>query len=279
MVLKSTKPITPATRHKIVNKPEITTGKPTQKSLLAILPKSSGRNSAGRITVRHQGGRQKRFLRKIDFKREKRQIPGTVLSIEYDPNRGANIALITYKDGEKRYIIAPEGLKIGATVVAGEKVALKIGNALPLRKIPIGMFIHNLELKPGKGGQIIRGAGTAAVIRAKEDKFALVELSSKELRKISLDCFATLGRVSNVQLKNVSLGKAGRKRLKGFRPAVRGVAMHPGAHPHGGGEGRSGIGMPSPKSPWGKKTLGKKTRKKRKYSDKYIVRDRRRDRS
>lgn len=274
MVLKFTKPITPSIRHRIVNKPEITSAKPKEKSLLIILPKSSGRNSAGKITVRHRGGRQKRFLRKIDFKREKRGIPATVVSLEYDPNRGASIALVIYEDGKKHYIIAPEGLKVGSKIIAGEKVSLKVGNALPLRVIPIGMFIHNLELKPGRGGQIVRGAGAAAVIRAKEDKYAIVELPSKELRKILLDCFATIGKVSNVQLKNISLGKAGRKRLKGIRPAVRGVAMHPGAHPHGGGEGRSGIGMPSPKSPWGKKTLGKKTRKKGKYSDKYIVKRR-----
>lgn len=275
MALKFTKPTTPGTRHRTVNKPEITSTKPTEKSLLTILPKSSGRNSSGRITVRHRGSRQKRFLRKIDFKRDKRGIKAKVVSTEYDPNRGANIALVVYEDGEKRYIITPEGLKVGASIIAGKKASLSVGNALPLSIIPVGMFIHNLELKPGKGGQIIRGAGTAAVIRSKEKKFAIVELPSKELRKISLDCFATIGRVSNVQLKNVSLGKAGRKRLKGFRPAVRGVAQHPGAHPHGGGEGRSGIGMPSPKSPWGKKTLGKKTRKKKKYSDKYIVKDRR----
>ena len=276
MVLKSSKPKTPGTRHKSVIRPKTGLTKAVEKKLLTILPKSSGRSSTGKITVRHRGGRQKRFSRKIDFKRDKRKIPAKVISLEYDPNRGASIALLSYEDGEKRYIIAPEKLKIGATVVAGEKVSLKVGNALPLRKIPIGMFIHNLELRPGKGGQIIRGAGTAAIIRAKEGKFAIVELPSRELRKIPLDCFATLGKVSNVQLKNISLGKAGRKRLKGFRPSVRGVAMHPGAHPHGGGEGRSGIGMPSPKSPWGKRTLGKKTRKKGKYSDKYIVRGRRR---
>ncbi len=268
------KPVTAGRRNRLDLVSRALKVKP-EKKLLEILPKRSGRNNAGKITVRHQGGRQKRFLRKIDFKREKRGISAKVFSIEYDPNRSANIALIVYEDGEKSYILAPKGLKIGAKIETGKNADLKIGNALPLRKIPLGMPIHNLELSPGKGAQIVRGAGTAALIQSKEKNYASVKLPSGELRKISLDCMATLGQIGNIHVKDVSLGKAGRKRHRGIRPSVRGVAMHPGAHPHGGGEGRSGIGMPSPKSPWGKRTLGKKTRKKKKYSDKYILRDRR----
>lgn len=275
MVLKSYKSITPSIRHRIDVVSDLTKKEP-EKKLIKILPKHSGRNANGKVTVRHRGGRQKRFWREIDFKREKKDMEAKVVSIEYDPNRSANIALLHYKDGEKRYILAPEGLKIGSTVVSSKKAKVEVGNSLPLRKIPIGVPIHNLELTPGKGGQLVRGAGTAAVIQSKEGDMAIVKLPSKEVRKIALDCFATVGQVGNIHKKNIKLGKAGRKRLLGFRPAVRGVAMHPGAHPHGGGEGRSGIGMPSPKSPWGKKTLGKKTRKKKKYSDKYIVKDRRR---
>lgn len=275
MVLKSYKPTTPSIRHRIDVVSDLTKKEP-EKKLIKILPKHSGRNANGKVTVRHRGGRQKRFWREIDFKREKKDMEAKVVSIEYDPNRSANIALLHYKDGEKRYILAPEGLKIGSIVVSGKKAKVEIGNSLPLRRIPVGVPIHNLELTPGKGGQLVRGAGTAAVIQSKEGDMAIVKLPSKEVRKIALDCFATIGQVGNIHKKNIKLGKAGRKRLLGFRPAVRGVAMHPGAHPHGGGEGRSGIGMPSPKSPWGKKTLGKKTRKKKKYSDKYIVKDRRR---
>jgi len=274
MGFKKYKPVTPGRRNRLDVSAEFLAVKP-EKKLLTILPKHSGRNVTGKITVRHQGGRQKRFLRKIDFKRDKRGIKARVVSIEYDPNRSANIALLYYQDGEKRYILAPKDLKIGGWVEAGEKADLKSGNALPLKKIPLGMPIHNLELIPGKGSQLVRGAGTAALIQSKEKGMATIKLPSGELRRINLDCYATLGQVGNIHVKDVKLGKAGRKRLLGFRPSVRGVAMHPGAHPHGGGEGRSGIGMPSPKSPWGKKTLGKKTRKKKKYSDKYIVRDRR----
>lgn len=241
------------------------------KKLRKILPKHAGRDASGKISVRHRGGRQKRFQRLIDFKRDKGDIPAKVVSLEYDPNRGADIALVVYADGEKRYILAPKGLKIGDQLSSGEKAELKIGNALALEKIPVGTVIHNVELTPGKGGQIVRGAGTGAVVQAKEDGFATLKLPSGELRKVKLECFATIGQVSRPELKTIKLGKAGRRRLMGWRPAVRGVAMHPGAHPHGGGEGRSGIGMPSPKSPWGKKTLGKKTRKRKKYSDKLIV--------
>lgn len=273
MALKSYKPTTPGVRHRLDVVSDLTTKEP-EKGLTKILPKHSGRNVSGKITVRHRGGRQKRLWRKIDFKRDKRDVEAKVVSIEYDPNRSANVALLYYKDGEKRYILAPVGLKVGAIVISGEKVKPETGNSLPLKKIPMGVPIHNLELTLGKGGQLIRGAGTAAMIQSKEGGMAIVKLPSGEVRKVRLDCYATIGQVGNVHKKNIKLGRAGRKRLLGFRPAVRGVAMHPGAHPHGGGEGRSGIGMPSPKSPWGKKTLGKKTRKK-KYSDKYIVKDRR----
>ncbi len=248
----------------------ITRGKP-EKKLRKILPKRAGRNASGKITTRHRGGRQKRFLRLIDWKRDKDGILAKVATIEYDPNRGANLALLTYADGEKRYIIAPEGLKVGDEVISGPKAEVKIGNALPLKKIPIGTMIHNVELIPGKGAQIARGAGTAVTISAKESGLATLKLPSGEARMAKLECRATIGQAGNVDRKIVKLGKAGRKRRLGFRPAVRGVAMHPGAHPHGGGEGRSGIGMPSPKSPWGKRTLGKRTRKRKKYSDKLII--------
>ncbi|PIS08709.1 50S ribosomal protein L2 [Candidatus Beckwithbacteria bacterium CG10_big_fil_rev_8_21_14_0_10_34_10] len=271
---KKYKAVTPGLRNRLDATSQTQAIEP-EKRLKKILAKHSGRNVTGRVTVRHQGGRQKRFFRVIDYKRDKRDIKARVASIEYDPNRSANIALLYYKDGEKRYIIAPRGLKIDKEVEAGEKADLKIGNALPLKKIPLGMAIHNLEISPGRGGQLVRGAGGSATIRSKEKGMAIVKLPSGELRRVSLKAYATLGQIGNIHLKDVSLGKAGRKRLKGIRPSVRGVAMHPGAHPHGGGEGRSGIGMPSPKSPWGKRTLGKKTRKRKKYSNKYIVRDRR----
>ena len=244
------------------------------KKLRKILKKRAGRNALGRVTVRHQGRREKRFLRKIDFRREKREMEARVISIEYDPNRGANIALLHYPDGEKRYILAPVGLKIGDRVVTGEKVDLKVGNALPLKKITVGAIVHNIELRPGKGGQIVRGAGTGAVITSKEGGYVIVKLPSGEQRMIKEKCYATIGQVSRPELKTIKLGKAGRKRHMGIRPSVRGVAQHPGAHPHGGGEGRSPIGMPSPKSPWGKKTLGKRTRKRKKYSDKLIIKRR-----
>ncbi len=246
------------------------------KKLKRILKKRAGRNATGKITTRHRGGREKRFLRKIDFKRDKKDIPAQVVSIEYAPNRGADIALLHYPDGEKRYILAPVGLKVDDQVVAGEKVDFKVGNALPLKRIRVGTVIHNIELIPGKGGQIVRGAGTGATIASKEKGYAIVKLPSGEQRMIKEECYATIGQVSKPELKTRKLGKAGRKRHMGIRPSVRGVAMHPGAHPHGGGEGRSPIGMPSPKSPWGKKTLGKKTRKPKKYSDKLIIKERKR---
>lgn len=246
----------------------------SRKKLRKILKKQSGRNANGKVTTRHQGGRQKRFLREIDFKRDKRNLSGKVVSIEYAPNRGADVTLLHYPDGEKRYILAPTGLKIGDEVLSGEKVSLKVGNALPLKKIPVGTVIHNVELTLGKGGQIVRGAGTGATIASKEGGYVEVKLPSGEQRLIKEDCYATIGQVSRPELKTRKLGKAGRKRHMGIRPSVRGVAQHPSSHPHGGGEGRSGVGMPSPKSPWGKRTLGKRTRKLKKYSDKLIVKRR-----
>jgi large subunit ribosomal protein L2 len=248
----------------------------SHKKLKRILKKQSGRNAIGRVTTRHQGGREKRFLRNIDFRREKKGIEARVVALEYDPNRGAKIALLHYPDGEKNYILAPVDLRVGDKVMAGEEASLKVGNALPLKKIPVGTVIHNLELTPGKGGQIVRGAGTGATIASKEKDMVLVKLPSGEQRLIKEKAYATIGQVSRPELKTRKLGKAGRKRHLGIRPSVRGVAMHPGAHPHGGGEGRSGIGMPSPKSPWGKPTLGKKTRKTKKYSDKLIIKGRKR---
>lgn len=275
MAIKSYKPVTPGQRHRrdLISEQTINQSQP-EKSLITIAKKKSGRNSSGQVTVRHQGGRQKRYLRKIDFKRDKVDIIAKVVSIEYDPNRTANIALLHYADGEKRYILAPDKLKVGDQVISSPKAPVKLANTLPLSKIPVGIPIHNIELRRGKGGQIVRSAGTAAIIQSKDKKYANVKLPSGEIRLIGLNCFATIGQIGNKDIKNVKLGKAGRKRLMGWRPAVRGVAMHPGAHPHGGGEGRSGIGMPSPKSPWGKKTLGKKTRKKTKYSDQYIIKRR-----
>lgn len=274
MAVKKREPTTSGQRFaSYLETKKLTKVKP-EKRLRKILPKHAGRNASGKITVRHRGKRQKRFQRLIDFKRDKHSVPAKVVSLEYDPNRGADIALLLYTDGEKRYILAPKGLKVDDELISGEKAELKIGNALPLKKIPVGTVIHNIELVPGKGGQIVRGAGTGAIIQAKEAGFVTLKLPSGEQRKVKLECFATIGQVSRPELKTIKLGKAGRKRLMGWRPAVRGVAMHPGAHPHGGGEGRSPIGMPSPKSPWGKKTLGKRTRKRKKYSDKLIVKRR-----
>jgi len=273
MVLKTYKPVTPGLRHRVDAVSDFTKKEP-ERNLIKILKKHSGRNATGHVTVRHQGGREKRFWREIDFKRNKKNIEARVASIEYDPNRSANIALLFYKDGEKRYILAPEGLKIGDFLINAENAPAKIGNSLALKNIPVGTPIHNIELFPGKGGQIARGAGTAAIAQSKEGKIVITKLPSGEIRKILGDCFATIGQVSNIHKKNIKFGKAGRKRHLGIRPSVRGVAMNPSSHPHGGGEGRSGIGMPSPKSPWGKKTLGKRTRKRKKFSDKYIIKRR-----
>ena len=273
MAIRNYKPTTPGRRHRrdiIRNK--ITAVKP-EKSLTKVINYKAGRNNTGKISVRHQGGRHKRLYRIIDFKRDKRDIPAKVATIEYDPNRNANIALLHYVDGAKRYILAPKGLKINQPIMSGTKAPIKTGNACPLSKIPVGSLIHNLEITPNKGGQLVRSAGTAAILQGKEKK-AIVKLPSGEVRLISLECYATIGEVGNQDIKNIKLGKAGRKRHMGIRPSVRGTAQHPGSHPHGGGEGRSGIGMPSPLSPWGKKTLGKKTRKSKKYSNKFILKKR-----
>ncbi len=252
---------------------EITKGKP-EKSLLLPLKKRAGRNKQGRITVRHRGGGAKRRLRLLDFKRDKFGVPGRVAAIEYDPNRSARIALIYYADGEKRYILAPLGLSVGDTVMSGSDAEVKPGNALPLKLIPSGTLIHNIELKKKKGGQLVRGAGTAAQLMVKEGEYALVRLPSSEVRRIHCDCLATIGQVGNVDHQGINLGKAGRKRWLGWRPTVRGSAMNPRDHPHGGGEGRAPIGLPGPKTPWGKPALGYRTRKP-KASDKMIVKRRR----
>jgi len=251
---------------------EITRSKP-EKSLVAPLRRQAGRNNQGKITVRHRGGGAKRRLRIIDFRRDKTGVPGKVASIEYDPNRSARIALIHYADGEKRYIIWPVGVKVGDTVVAGPTAEIKPGNALPLRNIPSGTVIHNLEMHKGKGAQLVRGAGGAAQLLAREGDYALVRLPSGEVRRILADCMATIGQVGNVEHSQVKLGRAGRKRLMGRRPSVRGTVMNPRDHPHGGGEGRAPIGLPGPRSPWGKPTLGARTRR-RKDTNKYIVRRR-----
>jgi large subunit ribosomal protein L2 len=274
-MLKKRKPTTPGTRHQVVlDRSDLYKGEP-EKSLLAKgHKKRQGRGFKGHITMRHRGGGVKKRMRIIDWKRRKRDIAGRVERIEYDPMRSANIALIIYPDGEKKYMVAPDELNIGDQIIAGEKVEIKTGNAMPLQNVPIGIPIHNLEMTPGKGAQIVRGAGTSAYVQAKEGKYATVQLPSKELRLINLKCYATIGQVGNHDWKNRKIGKAGRKRLMGIRPTVRGVAQHPGSHPHGGGEGRSGVGMKYPKTPWGKHALGKKTRGKRK-STKFIIRDRR----
>lgn len=252
---------------------EITKTKP-EKSLTRRKTKSGGRNKSGRITVRHRGGGTKRKYRQIDFKRDKDGIPARVAAIEYDPNRTANIALLHFADGEKRYIIAPADIKVGDVIEAGERADIKTGNTLPLASIPIGSLIHNIELKVGKGGQLVRSAGTFARLMAKEGKFAQIRLPSGEVRMVNIRCKATIGQVGNVDHENVTIGKAGRNRWLGRRPTVRGSAMNPVDHPHGGGEGKAPIGMSSPVTPWGKPTLGYKTRKKNKKSDKYIVRKR-----
>jgi len=273
MPIKQYKPTSPGRRGASGHSfEEITRSKP-EKSLLAPLRRQAGRNNQGRITVRHRGGGAKRRFRIIDFRRDKTGVPGKVHSIEYDPNRTARIALIHYADGEKRYIIWPVGVKVGDTVVAGPTAEIKPGNALPLRNIPSGTVIHNLELHKGKGAQLVRGAGGAAQLLAREEDYALVRLPSGEVRRIHADCMATIGQVGNVEHSQVKLGRAGRKRLMGRRPSVRGTVMNPRDHPHGGGEGRAPIGLPGPRSPWGKPTLGARTRR-RKDTNKYIVRRR-----
>ena len=274
MAIKHFNPVTPGQRKKstLVNE-ELTKTAP-EKSLLVIKKKNSGRNNQGKITVRHQGGQEKRKYRIIDFKRNKFDIEGTVASIEYDPNRSANIALINYVDGEKRYIIAPKNLKVGMKVISGENVDIKVGNTLPIMNIPVGTVIHNIELRPGKGAQIARSAGQSAQILGREDKYVLVRLSSGETRKILGTCLATIGEVGNEDFSLVRLGKAGRSRHMGIRPTVRGSVMNPNDHPHGGGEGRAPVGRKQPMTPWGKPALGYKTRKNKKASDKLIVRRR-----
>ncbi|MDP2671830.1 MAG: 50S ribosomal protein L2 [bacterium] len=253
-----------------------TTKKKPLKSLTTILRKTGGRDNKGHISTRHIGGRHKRFLRVVDFKRDKFNIPAKVVSLEYDPNRSSLIAQLNYVDGEKRYILAPEGLEVGDKVVSGEKVDVRVGNSMPLKSVPLGTVVHGIELIPGRGAQIVRSAGSSAVLMAKEAPYANLKLPSGEVRKILLTCMATVGVLGRADWKNMTFGKAGRKRHLGIRPTVRGVAMSPRDHPHGGGEGRSGIGMSSPKTPWGKPTLGKKTRKKNKQSNKFIVERRKR---
>ncbi len=273
MALKKYKAMTNGLRHmtSLDYSAEITTDKP-EKSLLAKLNKKSGRNNQGKITVRHQGGGAKRKYRIIDFKRNKDMIPGKVATIEYDPNRTANIALIHYADGEKRYILAPKGLEVGMFIESGEKADIKVGNALPLVKIPVGTVIHNIEMYPGKGGQLARAAGTSAQILGREEKYVLIRLTSGEVRKVLGRCRATIGVVGNEDHSNVNWGKAGRIRHKGVRPTVRGSVMNPVDHPHGGGEGRQPIGRKNPVTPWGKPALGLKTRKRNKASNRLIVR-------
>jgi len=274
MAIKKYNPTSPARRYMSVSSFEEITTRTPERSLLTDLRKSGGRNAKGRITVRHRGGGAKRKYRIIDFKRNKDGVPAKVATIEYDPNRSANIALLHYADGEKRYILAPVGLRVGAKVESGEGADIKPGNALPISAIPVGTTIHNIEMKPGKGGQLCRGAGTSAQLMAKEGKYSQVRLPSGEVRMIPLNAKATIGQVGNPDHENISLGKAGRKRHLGFRPAVRGSAMNPVDHPHGGGEGKAPIGRPGPVTPWGKPALGYKTRKKKNPTDRFIVKRR-----
>lgn len=273
MAVKVYKPVTPGQRGMTsLTFEEITKTKP-ERSLIVPRKKHAGRNMYGRVTVRHQGGGNRQFIRLVDFKRDKRGVPAKVAAIEYDPNRTARLALLFYADGEKRYIVAPLGLRVGDTVMAGSQADIRPGNSLPIANIPVGTMIHNIELKEGKGGQLVRAAGTSAQLLAKEGDYAQIRLPSGEVRLVRQACYATIGQVGNVDHGNIKLGKAGRKRHMGIRPTVRGSAMSPRDHPHGGGEGRQGIGMPGPKSPWGKPTLGYKTRRNKK-TDQYIVRRR-----
>lgn len=274
MGIKKYNPVTPGLRGMTVSTFEEITARKPEKSLTVTLKKHSGRNSRGKITVRHRGGGTRNKYRIIDFKRNKDGIPGNVKTIEYDPNRSANIALIVYADGEKRYILAPEGLKVGNVIFSGTDADIQVGNNLPIANIPVGTLIHNIELKPGKGGQLARSAGNGAQLMAKEGKYAQVRLPSGEVRKVLMNCRATIGEVGNGDHSNIQIGKAGRKRHMGIRPTVRGSVMNPNDHPHGGGEGRTPIGRKSPVTPWGKPTLGYKTRKKNKASNQYIVKRR-----
>ncbi|MCB0117516.1 MAG: 50S ribosomal protein L2 [Anaerolineales bacterium] len=273
MAVKKYKPITPGMRDMTGYTFEEITKSTPERSLLVIKKRSGGRNAYGRVTVRHRGGGARRYIRVVDFKREKLGIPAKVAAIEYDPNRTARLALLHYADGEKRYIISPVDLKVGDTVMSGPTAEIRSGNSLPISNIPVGTMIHNIEMKPGKGGQLVRSAGGAAQLLAKEGDFAQIRMPSGEVRLIHQVCYATIGQVGNLDHGNVKLGKAGRKRHLGIRPTVRGTAMSPRDHPHGGGEGRQPVGLPGPKSPWGKPTLGKKTRLNKK-TDQYIVRRR-----
>ena len=274
MGIKKYTPYTPSRRHMTASTFEEITKKEPEKSLVVSLKKNSGRNNQGKITVRHRGGGSKIKYRIIDFKRNKDGVPATVVAIEYDPNRTANIALLHYADGEKSYILAANGLKVGDQVMNGPGAEIKVGNALPLHHIPVGANIHNIELKPGKGGQLVRSAGNVAQLMAKEGKYATLRLPSGEMRMVPIDCRATIGQIGNLDHELITIGKAGRKRHMGIRPTVRGSVMNPIDHPHGGGEGKNPIGRPAPMTPWGKPALGLKTRKKKKHSNKYIVRRR-----
>lgn len=274
MGIKRYKPYTPSRRHMTVSNFEEITKSTPEKSLVVHIKKNSGRNNQGKLTVRHRGGGAKLKYRLVDFKRLKDGIPAKVTAIEYDPNRTANIALICYADGTKSYILAPAGLQVGQTVMSGPDAEVRTGNTLPMRFIPVGASIHNIEMKPGKGGQLVRSAGNVAQLMAKEGKYATVKLPSGEMRLLPIDCRATIGQVGNLDHELVKIGKAGRKRHMGIRPTVRGSVMNPNDHPHGGGEGRAPIGHPSPMTPWGKPALGYKTRKKHKASNKFIIRGR-----
>ena len=271
MAIKKYKPTTPGRRGMTVTDYSVLSKVAPERSLLEPMKKASGRNNPGRITVRHHGGGNRTKYRVIDFKRNKFDVPATVKTLEYDPNRSAHIALVQYEDGEKRYILAPEGLKVGDVIMAGPNADIKPGNALPFANIPVGTIIHNIELYPGKGGQLVRSAGNMAQLMAKENGYALVRLPSGEMRNIPLNCIATIGQVGNVDHENVNIGKAGRKRHMGWRPTVRGSVMNPCDHPHGGGEGKSPVGRPGPVTPWGKPAMGYKTRKHHNRSDKFIV--------
>jgi len=271
--IKEYKPTSPGRRGMTGSTFEEITKWSPEKSLVRPLKSKAGRNNQGRITVRHRGGGAKRMYRVIDFKRDKRDMPGEVIAIEYDPNRSSRIALIQYTDGERRYILSPIGLKVGDKIIAGEKADIKVGHCMPLKSIPTGTSIHNVEMSIGKGGQLARSAGAVAQLMAKEGDYALIRMPSSELRKIHLECYATIGQIGNVDHQHIKLGKAGRKRHMGIRPTVRGSAMTPRDHPHGGGEGRCPIGLPGPKTPWGKPTLGYRTRKN-KRTDNMIVRRR-----
>lgn len=273
MPLRLYKPTSPGRRGASGSSFEEITKKKPERSLVVALKKKAGRNVYGRITTRHRGGGHKRLLRIIDFKRDKVGVPGKVTAIEYDPNRSARIALVTYADGEKRYILAPNGLQVGSTIMAGPEAEVRLGNALPLRNIPTGTQVHNVELKSGKGGQLGRSAGSAIQLMAKEGTMALLRLPSGEMRLVDATCMATIGQVGNTDHSNIKLGKAGRKRHRGFRPTVRGSVMNPVDHPHGGGEGKAPVGMPGPKTPWGKPALGYRTRRN-KATDKFIVKRR-----